>query len=68
MTKLTTGTKIIIGLAIGGVAYAGYRWLLKPYLEKRKLEKFKDGPVYTQPIEDAIITNDNNIIDENLTT
>jgi hypothetical protein len=63
MNKLTTTTKIIIGLAVGGVAYAGYRFLLKPYLEKRKLEKLqKENLVFTQPITDAVITEEIDIL------
>lgn len=65
MTKLTTGTKIFIGLAVGGVAYAGWRFLLKPYLEKRKLEKLQaNNTVFTQPITDAVITDEFNILED----
>jgi hypothetical protein len=65
MNKLTTGTKIFIGLAVGGVAYAGWRFLLKPYLEKRKLEKLqKENIVFTQPITDAVITDEYNILED----
>jgi hypothetical protein len=65
MNKLTTGTKIFIGLAVGGVAYAGWRFLLKPYLEKRKLEKLqKENIVFTQPITDAVVTEEFNILED----
>ena len=65
MAKLTTGTKIFIGLAVGGVAYAGWRFLLKPYLEKKKLEKLQqNNTVFTQPITDAVITEEFNILDD----
>lgn len=63
MAKLTTGTKIFIGLAVGGVAYAGWRFLLKPYLEKKKLEKLQqNNTVFTQPITDAVITDEFDIL------
>lgn len=63
MAKLSNTTKIIIGLAIGGVTYAGYRFLLKPYLEKRKLDKLQaNNTVFTQPITDAVITDEFDIL------
>ena len=63
MAKITTGSKIIIGLAIGGVAYAGWRFLLKPYLEKRKLAKEQaKGTIFSQPITDAVITDQYDIL------
>lgn len=34
--KLNPIAITITGLIIGGVAYAGYKWILKPYLDKRK--------------------------------
>lgn len=65
MAKLTTGTKIFIGLAVGGVAYAGWRFLLKPYLEKKKLEKLQSNTtIFSQPVEDAIVTDEYNILED----
>lgn len=65
MAKITTGSKIIIGLAIGGVAYAGWRFLLKPYLAKRKLAKEQaNATIFSQPVTDAVITEEYNILDE----
>jgi hypothetical protein len=34
--KLNPIAITITGLIIGGVAYASYKWILKPYLDKRK--------------------------------
>lgn len=34
--KLNPIAITITGLIIGGVAYAGYKWILKPYLDRKK--------------------------------
>ena len=54
--KLNPVAITITGLLIGGVTFAAYKWILKPYLEKRK--NLKNGN-WNQPMETVDITYEN---------
>jgi hypothetical protein len=39
MDKMKTGQKILIGLGVAGVIYAGWRYIIKPKIAQREAEK-----------------------------
>jgi hypothetical protein len=54
--KLNPVAITITGLLIGGVTFAAYKWILKPYLDKRKNLKNAD---WNQPTDTIDITFEN---------